>query len=548
MIIVYKIVSLNNFIDNPIVSQSYYSQDIYDVMVNIGKASRGADLLVADDRGWPFLSSYLQYPQLDFFNYKIISAERYIFGYINVFYALNIFIFTTFIMSGISAFLVLSYAFPSIDSGMKMILALVFEFAPYHFYRLEWGHIHLANYWAVPIIVYLSFLLSENKIEESKIGKILLLSGTAALTIGLSGIYYLTIGTIIILVSVLINNNWSKKIFIAVAVYSSILLTVLVIQAMPYIKNIFLGDGIGLKIIAARSLEQTFQFGYHIFTSFIPPYWDIPIDKLREKIYLYPGKSYLNEGISSSFGLPILFIITVMVFSKNTHTLNNYKKFLCSIFIVILLASPDGLAILISLFSHNNIRALNRISIFITFYILFIFCLSILGAKNKKIKNFKIILILILVLELYCYSKNRFIDKAVIINDNKYIGLLNEITRPGESILTLPYVSYPESSRGGVTYHHNVALYSKNNLKISYGALTASDGDVNYSNVYNELNIEKIILFANNNKYQWVQFDKRGYQDYEWLKINREIEMNCNIAKYIADDFRLIVRVDKCKI
>jgi hypothetical protein len=58
--------------------------------------------------------------------------------------------------------------------------------------RLEWGHIHLSNYWAIPLAVFFWCKLLEK--SENCNNHLYLVSISSAISLGFSGPYYIAFG------------------------------------------------------------------------------------------------------------------------------------------------------------------------------------------------------------------------------------------------------------------------------------------------------------------------------------------------------------------
>jgi hypothetical protein len=136
-------------------------------------------------------------------------------------------------------------------------------------------------------------------------------------------------------------------------------------------------------------------------------------------------------------------------------------------------------------------------------------------------------------------------DRVTVEQDIKFVQMLDETTSQGDSILTLPYVSYPESSTRGVTYHHNIPLFSKNNLNISFGATKGSEGDKKYAATDKLVKLVDILQVARSSQYKWLLFDTRGYGSQTWAELNSELVKKCNQLDQV-ESYRLLVEVSTC--
>lgn len=524
-------------LQKPIVWQSEYSQDIYDVILAVKKASEFESVYSNTARGWPYPHNYLSYPNLDFFNYALISIISFFFSP-NIFLLTNIFILIGYMLISLTCYWVLTKI--GIEHWKSLALTIMYSFAPYHLMRLEWGHIHLASYWIAPIIVYSTYLLVTDKRFN------IYFSFLLGLLVSFSGIYYIFFSYVILFFGFVLSNNKIKSFKIicsAFFVTSAVVILVTVFNYASLSSNLFTST---TSPPVNRSLLGGFMLGLKPILFIFPPYWifgnsyDINI---LGRIINFVKNIYITENYSQLLGLPILAFFALSSFFLKSAFFKQKKILLITLLTTIAFTS-DLFAPFISALSFGMIRGSNRVSIFLMFLLLFYYCKLFQSENHTKYFNFTVFFALsVFLVDSTMYRINRNYDHEAVSEDLNFLKSLDEQLLYEDTILMLPFVGYPEKNNGLVTYHHNMPILSSKKLKISYGGIPESMSEKAYFSVSRNTSSSSLLDVAASNGFNWIVIDGRSgaFHTYD------DIIKKCTDVSY-KSNYRILLNVSKCKI
>ena len=485
--------------------------------------------------GYPFGSSFLDYPGSDFGNLLIIKLFSLLSG--STFAAVNLFFLSSF-PAVFAASFVVGRAF-GLFRSFAFVGAVLFAFLPFHFMRL--GHLFYAWYFVVPFFFYLSFFVFQflGDSDWRKKGFAIWLK-RAALVLGLLalssfGVYYTLFGVIVVSLGGLLG--WFKTRQLKAPMRALLVVFVLVAGvALNVAPNIIGKYQNGANPEVAQRLPVEAEIYSFKLMQLILPRADHRISWVGNFTRYYNSNfPLINEnstsvlGVVGSLGLLMSFLLLV---SSLVGVKINYKLgFLVAIvFVLFMFGTFGGLGAVFSSFVSSSIRAWNRISIFVGFGVILIFFLVIQILVEKYSSKVRLVSLvvasIVLCLGLYdqtvpaCVSCN-LNTKAVYESDRDFVVSVEKSLPVGAAVYQLPYLAFPESPQLYRLSAYQLAtgvLHSKS-LHWSFGGMRGRDGDMFYRSLAQET-IEKQLDVIKRLGFAGIYIDRRGYSDNAQSLIN----------------------------
>lgn len=473
-----------------------------------------------------FPNGYIGYdfPMTESFHVLTIILLGTIFGH-DAIVITNLFYLLSFVLAAWSSLWVLRYY--KISYPLALAGAMIFTFLPYHFYRSTM-HLFLSSYFTIPLwcavitTIYHNGKLQLHENNILNIALILLLSYILSAT----GIYYTFFGCFFLICTAIIA--WSEKRNSA-AVLSLVMIVLavffVIIQLAP---SIFYHLQYGANPLAAvRSPAQTEIYGLRIAHLLLPPeysrfgflanfsnrYNQIFTSGLNESVY-----SHL--GVISSCGFILLLL---MIFIPYKFPANPRLKLISKLnLLAVLFATTSGFGVLFSFFVTDMIRSVNRISVFIAFFaifmVLYLLQLAINRYKIKPLLCWLIALIIIYIIAVDQIDPRAFDNRHTInsaTSDKKFVTQVEQNLPKGAAIFQLPYMDFPEpqiiSGTMGTYEPMSLYLYS-HDLYWSYGATRGRDID-KWNKITAALPVKIMLAKLKSARYSGIVIDTCGYQD-----------------------------------
>jgi phosphoglycerol transferase len=457
--------------------------------------------------------------------------------------ALNIFSFLTFPLVTLTALFVFRSLHLSRPSSVAA--SLLFTFLPYHFFRLA-GHMFLAAYYAVPLaILIVLWAFAEEpifarydeirqRLRLSILNRKALLSIAVCFIVASAGIYYAFFTCFFLLVAVLSHLLARHKLRAAL---SGVILILLIVSGvfLNLLPNFTYWSAHGPNTQVANRLPGDAEiYGLKLTQLVLPAEYHRIADWRDVRARYNRNVPLVNENRTATLGIvgSLGFVILLVQFlfrRKSTsgeffdvlRRLGNLNLF------AILLGTVGGLGSLISTFITPQIRGYNRISVYIAFFSLAAFFLSLEALsrqfKGRKTSNlmFHSLLACILTLGILDQSPHflptKFTDRPFIESYRQEADFIHRIEAampPEAMIFQLPYVPCPEHPpvTGMKDYEHLRAyLYSKS-LRWSYGAMKGRRGDL-WQKAVAEKPVDEFVALLSLSGFQGVYVDRFGYPD-----------------------------------
>lgn len=460
-----------------------------------------------DRSGWATNNSHLGFPQgqhLNDFPQTLDNFHILTLKFLNTFFtsveSVNIFYILTFIFASATMYLAINRL--TQNKYIAIVISQLFAFAPYHLIRGA-NHLFLSAYYAIPLVLIVFYFLSQNKNVSYK--EIIFVAILSASTGAYYGVFTLITCGLCALVCLakggFKNNIYFKKsvIFALVCSFSYIL------NLLPTLLYI-LKNGANTSV-ASRTAGETELYGLQL-TDLLFPRTGYRVDSISNfsgQLHDTPIQSELGQslGLIASLTLMLIGFLAFRSIFGNKKFKDEYKFLSFSILSFILIAVTSGLALAISALGLRDIRAWNRVSIFIMGATLFILAMLLIDLKNKidlmyknnSVKIFTGILIFILIFGLFDQTspQDRVSQKdnvAQYQSDCKYVNKIKDNLGDTGVVLQLPITDFPEPKKAINDKVYSQALLNScdSNLYWSFGAMQGRD-DISNAKLKNALDI-----------------------------------------------------------
>ncbi len=395
-----------------------------------------------------------------------------------------------------------------IDGPIAFVGSLLYAFAPYHFIRLrQQGHIFLASYYAVPLVLVLAVRLAGGTpfvvVPKGRFRVALLLRDRESITAlviavisGATGImYYPFFSACILLAAGALGAVRTKQIATMV---SSVLLAG--VSTFVFIANVgrslLYWHAHGSTLAHVRQNAEAEFYGLKIAQMLLP------IDEHRIGFMAALTKKYeapmflIHENKSSALGVVAsvgFLLLIAWLFRPRTSKDETFASTLQDIsalnLVLVLLGTVGGFGALIATILTPTIRGYNRVSIYISFLALLAVALVVqhyiaprIRTRRARIGYFTglaAVAILGILDQNPAGDPGYATANAAFTRDRDFVTHI-ERTLPAYSLIfQLPYVAFPESAP-----QHDLPDYAlfkgylhSKTLRWSYGAMRGRRGD-----------------------------------------------------------------------
>ncbi len=482
------------------------------------------------------------YPMSDGLNYLLIKC----FSLFTSNWALisNLFYLMTFpLTAGIALFV---FRQIGLSYPLSLTASLLFTYLPYHFQRGT-QHLFLSAYYMVPVAIYLSILIYQQRFSLSD-KKRLLLYLFLCLLIGASGIYYAFFCCFFLLIAGLIASSYKrqlKSLFHASLLIGTICCAVIV-NLLPTL--IYHSRHQSNSKVAQRLQCESEMYGLKIVQLVLP------INDSRITLFKKLKRSYnnhailVNENSTASLGLigsAGFLILLVQIFRKKQEeetSLNALSHLsLCGL----LLATIGGFSSLFALVVSPSIRGYNRISVFLGFFALaaaFLILQKWIDRKRIQTKVVWQISFLLLALGIYDQTSSSFAlpkklakIKQELKQDQNEICHIEALLPKSSLVFQLPYLPFPEGGNVHAVYDYDpfrAPLFSRH-LKWSYGAMRGRATD-QWQKMASESPVEQMLEQIVAMGFSGLYLNRNGYLD-QGQEMQTQISALLDTPAFVSD-------------
>jgi phosphoglycerol transferase len=452
-----------------------------------------------------------------------------------------------------------------------IVISLLYTFLPYHWLRAA-GHIFLAVYFTVPLIIMVAIWVSSGEVIFAKHKKEsannnkpfakskIITSIVILILISCSGIYYAAFGLFFIClagIAAYIKKRDAAVIW-TTGLMALVVLFIIGLNASPYVVY-RLQNGANPGAME-RSYKESEDNGLKI-VQLLLPVTGHRIPYLAQGRTKYDSQAPLvNENGSATLGLigslGFLFLLGWFLFSRGkdikwlSFSINDVGLFnICAV----LLGTIGGFSMVFTLGMAAlglppTLRGWNRISVFIAFFAFIAVAAGMDNIKRYSVGRkqpaiFMIAAILVLAVGLFDQTVNAYPDyqgnKAKYEIDEEFVLQIEKSVPKETMIFQLPYMRFPEGP-GAVKMNPYELLRGylhSDTLKWSFGAMKGREGDIWQSKV-SALPVDEMIKKVVAKGFRGIYIDRNGYLD-DGAKIEQQIGAILKTKPIISKDGRL---------
>jgi phosphoglycerol transferase len=472
----------------------------------------------------------------------------------------NIFYLTTFYLNAFVMFFVLLKL--RINVFLAISIALLFTFIPFHFWRLP--HTFYAGYFFIPLWIYYLLLLQNKKplffkreiksdryrfdwsVKNLIIIGVLLFSSTW-------NFYYTFFFSFLLFFTGLASYIYHRCKY---HIYSTLLVFVFVltpfaVNMLPY-KLYEMENGKNMTV-AQRSPIEAETLGLKIIQLVFPADFHRSIDIVNFKSSYTDNTLLYNESADASMGfigaLGFLCLMGIVFFQRIfSSTLVRLSQLNL---VALLLSTVGGFGVILAYLVTPQIRAYNRISVFIA--ALSFMALAIIlnkTIKNSIYKNTVFIIISLFIAIFGIWDQTPSVAdfkitkslKQEYLSDRIFVKHIEEALyhKDGAKVAQFPYLYYPEST--GVhqmgDYEQFYGYLHSNTIHWSYGAAKGREADAWYRELVREP-IEEQIRILEEAGFSGLVINRNGYVD-NGKQIENTVEHFLKVKPTISDNKTLV--------
>ena len=424
--------------------------------------------------------------------------------------------------------------------------SLLFTTLPYRFLRGT-AHLDLSNFTFIPFALYLCWIIySKDKNRKYRKRELICLA-LWLVPIALSGIYYAFFSCFFICVTFLLRFFKDRHISKTAIAGVGGIVALIVVAMVPtlYFRHVY-GTSAESPL---RYPTEAEAFALKITQFFIPNQaHGIPI--LEELIAGYADAPVPNEGteylgIVGAIGL-LLSLFCVMGFQKSDDKIQLLGKLNLT---AILLATVGGFGAIFAIAISPQIRAYNRISVFIGFFSIATIVLLISKIeKFVKWKNFLAVgsagIACISLVEQTFFLGNTFASYAEdYYSDQAFVEKIEEYASEGGMIYQYPYYQFPETPPMNQMGDYALArgYVHSGSLKWSYGDYKGQDSDL-WNRSLSEKSIPEQIECITVIGFEGIYIDTFAYTSEELEDLINQIEttIGAEDIRFSSENGRLI--------
>lgn len=471
--------------------------------------------------GYPFGSSFADYPNADGASLLLLKAIGMASGDFQV--TMNL-----FFLLGIAAVFIAAYAAMRAHGLARPLAfagALLFDFAPFHFQRIE--HLFYTMYVVVPVFYYLAWRLGQPAAHVGWRGRLWRAAGLLAL--GSFGVYYAFFGLLVVATAAAVALLYRPR----VATFMRAMIIIAMVGAgvaLNLLPNRLQADPDGPNPeVAQRPPSESEVYGFKLVQLLLPR-TDHRIASWADFAVRYHNTTPLsNENSTANLGLAgaagLLALLGAVAAALAGRRVAPHTRLLGLVVLVLLLfGTIGGFGSLFAQLVSPSLRGWNRISIFIAYGALLGGALM-LQAFLRRVRQRRraaatlALALLLAVAGLYDQSSRPW--RARIANasaafgaDRAFIQSIEASLPAGSAVYQMPYLGFPEvGPRERLQpYEHMIGMLHSRALRWNYAGMRGRDGDLFYraldqEDLATQLGVIRLLAFSG------IYLDRRGYAD-----------------------------------
>lgn len=504
--------------------------------------------------GAPLGLELYDFPHPDYLHFAALKLLLWLTG--NPIVALNAYFLLTFPLAASTALFVLRHF--GVSSPPAIVGSLLFAFVPYHFLRGQ-AHLAFAAYYMVPLLLMVVLWISTGRpllMTERGAGgarRRSVASIIICLLMAAGGIYDAFFAAFFLLVAgpyaALRGGGW-RAVATAAILIAAVSAT-LVVSLSPSLLYV-LEHGRN-KAVAHRTPREAEFYSLKIADLLLPMHLHRIPAAAELKLRYAQSSPTVNENAVATLGvvgsLGFLALLARQLFGRRRDD-SLLDALALLVFAAVLLASMGAFGTLFALLVSAQVRAYNRISIYISF--LSLFAASIMldrvgpatGRARPHDPLFLAVCFAALVLGLFDQVSPSFVPKyerlqAEHADRETFIREIESALPRGAMVFQLPYVPFPE---GGQV--HRMGDYAlllpylhARTLRLSFGAMRGRPGDAWQRRVASQP-VGEMLESLSRAGFHGIYLDRFGYED-GGAAIERELQAALSAPPIVSGSKRM---------
>jgi hypothetical protein len=427
-----------------------------------------------------------------------------------------------------------------------IVASLLYTYLPFHWWRAT-GHVFLAIYFVVPLVVLVAIWLSTGEVtfftlrkrrdkETSTSNKPRAIAACVILVlIGCSGLYYAFFAAFFLALAGIISYSKRKDITAlwTTGVMLLIVVSVIVLNISPFIAYRVQNGANPEAVVRGYTGSEVYALKITQLLLPVPGHWVPYLAQVRAD---YDRVAPLvNENSTASLGfigsLGFLFLLGWLFFAHGKDvkwlpfSVNDISLFNIG---AVLLGTIGGLGMVLTLGLAGMglpppLRAWNRISVYIAFFsfIAVAVCLDYIRKNLKKrhlVALFYVIAVFVLVFAMFDQIQRGGRDNQFVIAeyqmDNVFVSRIEKTLPARSMIFQLPYMQFPENGPLNKMMDYDLFrgyLHSKN-LRWSYGAVNGREGSF-WQKKVSRLQTPDMVKEISAKGFRGIYIERLGYED-----------------------------------
>jgi len=477
------------------------------------------------ERGWFYENPKLGTPSgQQLYDYPVLSGDGLhvaFFWLMGLFTSdsslvMNVFFVLTFPATAVVTYLVLRRL--TLGPEAALIIALLYTLLPYHFSRGE-VHLFLAAYYVVPIGAYLALSVLDGR---ARIG--LATGGLAALVALASGSFYYSAFTLLLVAVAAVLRflaSRERRAFLPAAFVVGVILAVSLVQLAPTI--VYRAKHGTNNVVAKRYWFESENYSLRL-THLLLPVDGHRIDALAARKAEYTAQIPQNEGKAATLGIVgsvgflwLVGVALLAIVGAWPGVIAPFRGLAALTLAAVLVATTGGLSTLLAV-AWPQIRAWNRLSIFIAFFALLAAGL-LLESLRPRLSGvaYRVLLAALLVVGTLDQTSPFFIPPHAALAadyriDRSWYRSVEGRLPDGGSIVQLPHEPFPEPRPGPrPPYELAKGYLHSSDVRWSWGAMRGRPD--NWSAQYATRPAAELVPAAREAGFEAIVVDKLAYPD-----------------------------------
>jgi hypothetical protein len=490
--------------------------------------------------GMPYGGTLYDFPVPDTFSLLLIKLASWFIADHHLIF--NLFYIMTYPLTAITSLYVLRQF--NISFFPALVGSMLYTFTTYHLIRAE-GHLFYTTYYVVPLIVLVILWVcaaggKDNDEGQQKLSlslrnrKFLFSLVVCVLIASTGGAYYAFFGCYLLLVVGVVQAIALKQVrhLLLPGVLIAVIFAVMIINLSP---NIIYQLKNGKSEVARRWHPESETYALKIAQLILPVsgHRIRPLARIKEK---YNNAPLVTENDDSTLGaigsigfITLLGWLVCNAFNIGRREEDPNSKLWGQLSVLnisaLLLGTIGGFSSLFALLVSPQIRAYNRISVYLAFFALFASALLLERAKQRFFQSYRkrvafgVLAVLLTIAGLFDQSNSRMVPdyqfvKYFFDSDVDFVRRIEASVPAGAMIFQLPVKRFPETPPIGRMYDYDMVrgyLNSKQ-LRWSYGAIRGRESDVWQTSVASKPlpeMVETIVLA----QFEGIYIDRFAYPD-----------------------------------